>query len=147
MFSKLKYLVFAPTRKKELDKLFETGFIKLVNAREAQAHPLYHENWVANIKSDGPPKSRIVFCADTEKFSVIIYDPIVQRKSARIGFCFDLCFQELQVECRYVAVLSTHPDAKLKRPLYLEIPHELHMIIPRKYCLWSDLFMHYLKVY
>ncbi len=124
-FTKLSNPIFAGPRKEELDGLFRRKCIKLVDASKARGHRVYHGRWVEVVKVGGKARSRLVVCATDEDLELQTYAPTVQRISTRIGFCYASCRPDITISCRDVTQAFIQSDTNLRRPIYMELPHEL----------------------
>lgn len=125
MFAKLRSPIFAESRKSEIDGLFQRDAIAIVDASERRGHRLYRGSWIESLNSDGRAKSRIVVCATNERLNQMTYSPTVQRISTRLGYTFASCRPDFSIKCRDVTQAFIQSDTLLRRPVYLELPHEL----------------------
>ena len=125
MFARVKSPIFVDSRKKELDGLFSRNAIEIVDYNISRGHRIYRGSWVETLKPDGKSKSRMVICATGERLDSLTYSPTVRRISTRIGFAFASCRTALVAKCRDITQAFVQSDTVLRRPIFLEMLHEL----------------------
>ncbi len=105
--------------------MFDKEVFHLFPRQEAHNHRIYHGSWIDTIKKDRTVRSRIVVCATNDYTNMLKYSPTIQRTSTRLAFSFAACRPDFVGSCRDIKQAFVQSDTILRRPIYMELPHEM----------------------